>query len=178
MENTLENHFETPIEQAIEPIAEPTFTTSSLHNYYQPPEVHLVLASVGQRFANYAIDLVIFYIAVFGFGVFLGIIFPSLVGNISGIDSFLDRILFLFLYGIYMGLMELMTRGRSIGKYITGTKAVNYDGTSISAATAFARGLSRAVPFNQLSAFGDPPNPWHDRWNNTHVVVIKLSTLP
>jgi uncharacterized RDD family membrane protein YckC len=178
-ENTLhdsqEQTIELPQETPIEPIEAPT----PKPYYYQAPEVNLVLAGTGLRFANYIIDLIVFYVAlIIGGGVFLGLVFPSALENLETIDPLLDRIATLLLYGIYMGIVEVMTQGRSIGKFITGTKAVNYDGTNISAATAFARGLSRAVPFNQISAFGDPPNPWHDRWNNTNVVIIKSSTLP
>ena len=28
----------------------------------------------------------------------------------------------------------------------------------------------RAVPFNALSALGNPPNPWHDSVSNTFVI--------
>jgi hypothetical protein len=44
------------------------------------------------------------------------------------------------------------------------------DGQRISGVTALLRGLTRAVPFNALSALGTPCNPWHDRWNKTFVV--------
>ncbi|HEV8508744.1 MAG TPA: RDD family protein, partial [Chitinophagaceae bacterium] len=73
-------------------------------------------------------------------------------------------------YGMYMGLIEAVFKGRSIGKLITGTIAVNNDGSRINGQTALLRGLSRAVPFNALSALGSPCYPWHDRWNKTYVV--------
>jgi uncharacterized RDD family membrane protein YckC len=171
----VESPAETPIETSIEKTTE---APQRQPYYYQPPEVNLVLAGRGLRFANYIIDVIVFYAAIFAGGVVLGIFFPAAIENLSDVNPLLDRIMALLLYGIYMGIIEVMTQGRSIGKYITGTKAVNYDGTNISAGTAFARGMSRAVPFDQFSAFGDPPSPWHDQWNKTHVVIIKASTLP
>jgi uncharacterized RDD family membrane protein YckC len=68
-------------------------------------------------------------------------------------------------------------RGKSIGKLITGTKAVNEDGSDISFGKAFARGFSRAVPFDAFSALGDPSYPWHDKWTNTYVIDEKQTRL-
>lgn len=82
------------------------------------------------------------------------------------------------MYGIYMGVMEMVFQGRSLGKLITGTKAVTENGVSVDARKALLRGLIRAVPFNGLSGFGYYCNPWHDRWTNTHVIDIKKSVLP
>ncbi len=89
----------------------------------------------------------------------------------------MDRIITLLLYGLFMGTIEAITKGRSLGKLITKTKAVNEDGTSISVSTAFTRGLSRAVPFNSFSALGNPPHPWHDKWTKTYVIDIKDSFI-
>jgi uncharacterized RDD family membrane protein YckC len=83
------------------------------------------------------------------------------------------RLIVLVLYGMYMGLMEAAFKGRSLGKLITGTVAVNEDGSRISGQTALLRGLSRAVPFNAFSALGTPSYPWHDKWNKTYVVEYK-----
>jgi uncharacterized RDD family membrane protein YckC len=91
--------------------------------------------------------------------------------------NLIDRIVSLFLFAIYMGTIEAITKGRSIGKYITGTKAVNNDGSLISISTAFKRGFSRAVPFEPFSALGSPSLPWHDKWTDTYVIDIKQSGL-
>ena len=140
-------------------------------------ESNLVRAEMGKRFLNYLIDLIGFVIFLVFLGIIVGLLAPSLISAFSDMNSIVDRIVTLLLFGLYMGSIEAITKGRSLGKLITGTKAVNHDGSNISTSTAFARGLSRAVPFNQLSAFGNPPNPWHDRWNNTYVIDIKASTI-
>ena len=131
-------------------------------------------ASRGQRFANYIIDLITFYIFIFILGIGIGIIAPEFLVALDT-DSpgagLLDRLITLLLYACYMGAIESIFNGKSFGKFVTGTRAVNLDGTQISKGTAFKRGFSRAVPFCAFSAFGTPCDPWQDRWTDTAVVV-------
>ena len=140
----------------------------------------LVQASGGKRFANYIIDLIIFYILFFIVFFLIAYTNPSTIDSIDDNDAgfgLRDRLLSLLLYGLYMFVIETLFKGKSIGKFITGTRAVNEDGTSINAKTAFLRGLSRAVPFNVFSALGNPSHPWHDRWTKTYVIDEKRSTI-
>ena len=141
-------------------------------------ETELVRASTGQRFANYLIDVILFYGLFFVLGMVLVVISPSTLENIDTEStgfSLLDRLISLIFYALYMGLVEGVFKGKSLGKLITGTKAVNMDGSKISFATAFARGCSRAVPFCVFSAFGTPCYPWQDKWTNTLVIDEKKS---
>ncbi len=147
---------------------------SSQENLLTELESNLVLASSGQRFLNYIIDVILFYGFMFCLGMVMALTSPS---SLSIFDGFKGNIVSLLFYAIFMGTIETITKGRSLGKLITKTKAVNEDGTNISASTAFARGFSRAVPFNQLSALGNPPHPWHDKWNKTYVIDIKDSFI-
>lgn len=143
-------------------------------------ETRVVQASTGQRFLNYIIDLVVFYILIFALAFFLAFIDPSILEWMDGNDvgtNLLTRLVVLLLYGIVMGFIEALFKGRTLGKLITRTKAVNEDGSTISAATAFQRGLSRAVPFEMFSAFGSPSYPWHDKWIKTYVIDLKESVL-
>jgi len=131
----------------------------------------LTQAGSGKRLANYLIDLVSFYVFMYLFSYVLVNISYDLAVIIYGDDNaILGRLIVLLLYGMYMGLIEAVFKGRSFGKLITGTIAVNEDGSRISGLTALLRGLSRAVPFNALSALGSRCYPWHDRWNKTYVV--------
>ncbi|WP_431211724.1 RDD family protein [Puia sp. P3] len=77
-----------------------------------------------------------------------------------------------------MGLIEGLTRGKSLGHLLTGTRTVNGDGTRISFKTAILRGLTRAVPFEVFSALGSAAYPRHDRWTRTIVVDERVSSLP
>ena len=114
---------------------------------------------------------------MFGVGILLALTAPGTLYSISDTGGFalLDRLISLVLYALYMGTIEAVFKGKSLGKLITGTRAVNLDGSHISAGTAFTRGFSRAVPFCAFSAFGTPCNPWQDRWTNTMVVDEKAS---
>ena len=134
--------------------------------------VNLQQASVGKRFANYLIDLVLFIIV----GIFIFAFFIRMGVLALDMNPFLDRLLSLLLYAILMGTTEAIFKGKTLGKAITRTRAVNDDGTPISARTAFLRGFSRAVPFEPLSGFSG--YPWHDSWTHTYVIDEQKSTLP
>ena len=133
-------------------------------------------ASAGKRFLNYLIDLIVFYVMAFAFGIILELLSPGAFDRISSNDNgfdLIDRIAALAVYAIYMSVVEAVLKGKSLGKFITQTRALNLDGSSISTRTAFTRGFSRAVPFCVFSALGTPCNPWQDRWTNTMVVDEK-----
>lgn len=139
----------------------------------------IVRASGGKRFLNYIIDLVSFYAVLFAAAILIAIASPGLLDFSDEAPGFglLDRVISLLLYGIYMFIVEAVFKGKSLGKLITGTRAVNLDGSRISTTTALGRGFSRAVPFNPFSALGTPSDPWHDRWNKTLVMDEKLSAI-
>ena len=141
-------------------------------------EVNLQQASQGKRLANYLIDIFTFYVFLF----ILSFILPQrfllapLISQ-SGFQVIYGRLLILFLYGLFMACVEAACKGKSLGKLITRTRAVNEDGTPIAPRTAFIRGLSRAVPFDNFSALGSPSYPWHDKWSHTYVIDETLSTV-
>lgn len=139
---------------------------------------HIVRAETGKRFLNYIIDLALFYVLIVGLGILLVIVFPSSAGWMAEASSgfgIIDRLLTILFYGVYMFLIEALFKGKSLGKLITRTRAVNTDGSNISVSTALARGFSRAVPFCVFSAFGTPCNPWQDKWTDTIVMDEKQS---
>ncbi|MGZ3845199.1 MAG: RDD family protein [Flavisolibacter sp.] len=139
----------------------------------------LVQANTGKRLANYFIDLVAFYALFFLVVVLYFIASPSAANedSFSSSNEFLLRLFAFLLYGLFMGLVEGILKGRSLGKLITATKVVNEDGSDISFSTALARGFSRIVPFEAFSALGSPSYPWHDKWNKTYVIDIRQSSL-
>ena len=133
-------------------------------------EVELTPASTVKRFINYLIDVILFYILMLVIGLSIALFIPSLIETMANINAFADRILTLVLFALYMSVTEAIFKGKSLGKLITGTRAVNLDGSEISISTAFGRGFSRAVPLCVFSAFGNPCNPWQDRWTDTVVI--------
>ena len=127
--------------------------------------VNLVRASAGQRFLNYIID---------------GIVFIGILGGLAAVAPALAQIVFFpfmpyITFAVYIGLLESALKGKTLGKLITRTRAVQIDGTPITSGIAFQRGFSRIVPFEPFSALGSDTNPWHDRWTRTYVIDEKES---
>ena len=142
-------------------------------------ENYLVRASNNKRLGNYIIDLVVFYSLFVLFGILMVFVSPETIDRIPDDPGFdlVDRLITLFLYGLYMSVTEAIFKGNTLGKIITGTRAVNLDGSPISVKTAFGRGFSKAVPFCAFSALGSPCIPWQDKWTNTMVIDKKPSVI-
>jgi uncharacterized RDD family membrane protein YckC len=146
-------------------------------------DVHYTLyqATGGKRFVNYLIDW-------FGFYLIWRLLLVQLLVQLLYLINFPieDKLaLYAFSYlavatifGLVVGGVEAATGGKTLGKLVTSTRAVNDDGSRISAKTAFFRYLVRLVPFEAFSALGSPSYPWHDRWTKTIVIDEKLTTLP
>jgi uncharacterized RDD family membrane protein YckC len=134
----------------------------------------LVRARPAKRLANYIIDLVFFYIAWKVFFKYIGLkIAMSMIGEDDGKPAIYAKVLliaFIFELGL-MSAIEFLGGGRSLGKLITRTRAVNDDGTPITFKTAVLRRLSRMIPFEAFSALGPQTQPWHDRWTSTRVIT-------
>lgn len=137
-------------------------------------------AEKGLRFVNYLIDYGLFYLLLIALGFSLGILY-SLTANetlyelliwLENINYFTDIIITTLLYCCYMFLIESITKGKSIGKFITGTKTITIDGQIPSKETFLKRNFLRAVPFDHLSFFSE--NGWHDLYSGTRVVRTKI----
>ncbi|MHA4808989.1 RDD family protein [Flavitalea flava] len=89
--------------------------------------------------------------------------YPSLNPQENLLDDYL-------LFGFYYSLAEAVFNGKTLGKLVTQTRAVQEDGSPITTSMAFIRGFSRLIPFEAISALGSPPHPWHDKWSRTFVV--------
>lgn len=138
-----------------------------------------VLASKGTRLGNYIIDLIIQYVIIFLIGV-VSVLFGELTGNyvlydfiVESDSTILDYILGYIIAIIYYSLIESVTDGRSLGKFITKTKVVNYEGEKPSFNTILVRSLCRCIPFDAFSFLGDDGKGWHDSISKTYVVDIK-----
>ncbi len=123
-------------------------------------------------------------IDIIGYFVFLLVVGGGLSFMFQPVDDFFtnlennpaeDRIVSLIMFGIYMTIVEVLTRGRSLGKLITGTAAVTSSGETPNVRQLIIRGISRGVPFEAFSGFGNPCNPLHDRWSKTQVIDMKQS---
>ena len=119
-------------------------------------------ASTGIRLLHFVIDLFFIVLLVI---LANGFLFPEFTSNSIG-----ERILIYVSLLFYYALLETATHGRTIGKLVTGTKAIRVDGTDFSGKDAVLRSLCRLVPFDTLSAISG--QPWHDKWTKTRVVVV------
>lgn len=136
-------------------------------------------AGLGYRFANYCIDFIfsIFLIWILIATVVIVLYFVKGVDSeesfdfLANLNPLVDRVMTVLLYAFIMFLTEKLSKGRSLGKLITGTKVVKSDGSELTTDDLLKRNFSRAVPFDPLSFFGN--NGWHDKWSDTNVVRIK-----
>ncbi len=147
---------------------------SNLLNEFTEPSFQY--AGAGQRFLNYLIDTVAFYILYLIFLSFLGFFMMDMFSrdaseNIGLIIALMTYGLAIFIMLAYYTLLE-GSNGKTLGKLITKTKVVTETGGPISYGKAFIRTLIRFVPFEFLSGFSGT-TMWHDQWTKTMVVKDK-----
>lgn len=125
-------------------------------------------ASNGTRFGNYIIDYIICLILQFGAGFLL----VMLKGEYWVIENEL-----LVNYGVaiviiwlYYTISETLGKGKTVGKLITGTRAVKEDDTVLDFGSAAVRSLCRFIPFEQFSFLGTVGKGWHDSISKTKVI--------
>ena len=145
---------------------------------YKASKVDVVLksASAGKRFANFIIDLIVFMILAFGFGIVSAIvvliIYPEAADTIETEFEKYNLLFALVLRVAYYTVMEASS-GRTIGKLLTGTRVVDKDGKTPGFNAVFLRSLARMVPFEAFSFLGTVPRGWHDTWTDTWVIDAK-----
>lgn len=134
-------------------------------------------ADKGLRFVNLLIDLIFFFLIVFGVGLVAGLLlyfinpYSTFFEDLEEINPFLDRIFTSILIVFYYFGMETLTKGRSIGKFITGTKVVTLEGNLPTTNVFLKRSFCRIIPFETFSFLG--ANGWHDSIPKTTVVIKK-----
>ncbi|HEV8287033.1 MAG TPA: RDD family protein [Chitinophagaceae bacterium] len=138
-------------------------------------------ASTIQRFLNYLIDNLLMrfglsFLTGTLVGLFLAAFFPDYAAKISYDESKFDLLVIGYLiaivnYLVYYTFCEKVFKGYTLGKLITGTRAIRDDGAELKFKDAILRSLSRLVPLEPLSGFGY--RPWHDSWTNTTVIKAR-----
>jgi len=137
-------------------------------------EMYYERVSAGTRFANYIIDVVVFYVLAFIGGMVIGALglytqrFDEYTGKVTTSGDGIFYLIGIMIFLGYYTICEGASKGRTLGKLITGSRVVMADGSPITWKAAFLRSLSRMVPFEPFSAFSG--NPWHDQWTNTQVI--------
>lgn len=134
-------------------------------------------ATTGQRFLNWLVDILLMRFGLdYLTGTLLGYLLAALAPDytrelIYGGNQFDLIVIAYFLliidYLLYYTICEKAFKGYTVGKLLTGTRAIRQDGAELTFKDALLRSLSRMVPFEPFSAFG---TPWHDSWTKTMVI--------
>ena len=130
------------------------------------------VATKGQRFANYLIDIIIAYAIIFGLSLLYYSMNPELI-YVEETDAglnIMERLIGAFVIAIYYTIIEFSLGGKTIGKYITKTRTVTLNNEKPDFQTILGRSFSRIVPFEAFSFLGSQPDGWHDRWSKTKVI--------
>lgn len=136
-----------------------------------------LLATRGQRFLNYCIDLVFLYIIILSIGTTIILIaevaskfvISSWVETMSNTEIAFYSLLIMLLY---YSLTEIYF-SRTIAQLITKTIVVKKDGTKPDIKMFVVRALCRFIPLEPFSFLGSYPRGWHDSLSNTYVVKKK-----
>ena len=141
--------------------------------------VKLVQANHTKRFLNFVIDNIL-YAVIIAIGWFIaeGIRPGSFRNHLkeNGTFDLMFNLTNMFFMAVLVGLVEALFKGKSLGKLITNTRAVNNNGSRINFNTALTRSLIRAIPFEQFTALGIPCYPIHDKWSKSIVIDEVLSS--
>lgn len=124
-------------------------------------------ASQGWRLINYFID---YSIGASVISSLLGFTL-SVLGFLSGNEGPNTFYLLAFVsICLYFYGCEKYLHGKTLGKFLTGTRAVMADGSELTTEAIVKRTLFRFVPFEIFSFTGNHPVGWHDRWSKTRVI--------
>ncbi len=136
--------------------------------------VNYSMASSGSRFANHIIDHIVFYV----FSSVLSFLIPwdffTLLDfdlNNSVIFVFFYLLLSLFIFALFYSVQEYIFKGRTIGKFVTGTKVVTVNGNEPGFGKIIIRSLCRLIPFEAFSFIFSSAG-WHDTLSGTRVIKI------
>jgi len=122
------------------------------------------------------VDNIVLQVLGFGVGLLAGIIYASTLDGPPTPDGMSAFQVFCYFLGLIVALIYYccfeVIFGRTVGKFLTGTKVVAEDGMQASAGQIFGRTLCRFIPFEAFSFFGGAGRPvgWHDSISKTRVV--------
>ena len=133
-----------------------------------------LLASKGQRFINFIIDLFVVYLITIGIGAAINII-GQLMDNYKLSDwitslTLIENLFFgLIVLFFYYAIME-MYLSRTFGKYFTKTLVVKHNGAKPKVKSIIVRTLVRMIAFEAFSFLNHNARGWHDTLSVTYVV--------
>lgn len=132
-----------------------------------------------RRLVNFIIDLAIIFLLL----IFIIFLFETFI-NVDGFEGFfrfwkfMDQleIIFIGVYLLYYILLESIF-GLTIGKIITGTRLVDYQGNKPAFGKVLLRSLIRLIPIEWFTYLTKYPLGWHDSLSKTKVVGKDLKTI-
>jgi len=135
----------------------------------------LVPAHWFRRLVNYLIDMPIALVA----SVFCMLMVSAIAGAVSN-DKIPEKTLeylgggaFLLTFAAYFALPELLF-GRTLGKLVTGTKAVMDNGSKLTFDAAVSRAAIRMINIEVFSFVGKKtPVGWHDKVAKSIVITVR-----
>lgn len=135
-----------------------------------PTPLEVVPVGHGLRFANLVVD----YIVYMALSALLGAVVAAVWGE-DGVRVLVSLPRYALGAGVlltyYIGLEGLT--GRTVGKWVTGTRVVNAEGTRPSFGQILGRSFARLIPFEPFSFLGRPARGWHDSLPKTYVVKCR-----
>lgn len=137
-------------------------------------EMILCTASQGKWFANYILDRI--FLLLFSYMFALALWFLMAIVSPSSLMIFeniaIDLLLGLFIAILYFSTLEYTT-GRTVAKYITGTKVTMEDGGEPGFNDILIRTICRLIPFEPFSFLASDGSGWHDTMSKTKVIDVK-----
>ncbi len=137
------------------------------------------IASSGRRLVNLLIDtalaLVTFFVVCIPLGIIMALVLV-VIGRESATDRYVElfvQVAFLPVYISYYFIQEVLF-GKTVGKFITGTRVVNSTGGRTTKTSILLRSACRLIPFEFLSyvVTGNEPVGLHDWLSGTRVIRV------
>ncbi len=122
-------------------------------------------AGKGQRFLTMLIDYAVYFALVF-----VAAIVVAIIAGPQALEGARSYAVSIPVFLLYWTLFEAFF-GRTVGKFVCGTRVVTNQGTAPSFGQALGRTLSRMIPFEAFSVlFSEDATGWHDSIAKTKVV--------
>jgi len=154
----------------MEPTTSPYEPPKSALEDPAPRPLEVVPVGHGLRFANLVVD----YLVYMALSALLGVVVAAVWGE-DGVRVLISLPRYAIgaavLLTYYIGLEGLT--GRTVGKWVTGTRVVNVEGTRASFGRILGRSLARLIPFEAFSFLGRRARGWHDSLPGTYVVKCR-----
>lgn len=125
-------------------------------------------ASKEKRFLNLIIDYLVFLLFIVIIGIISLVVQPNLFLDEYNLGAGLEYLITGSMMILYYTGLEYLLKGKTIGKYLTKTRAVNEDNSRMDFITTLKRSLFRLIPFEPLTFLG--ARGLHDSLSHTKVI--------